>query len=623
MWNLAHSMGLIIGAAVMLSAAHVGLGLIVFKAFGAAPRRCEDVFYLFWTGWAVTIAGLTAWNLFLPCDGVSFGFFGLVGVVGLAFFGRTLLSLVRPEVRRVRSQCVAVCTVAIALFWVNQAIGVPMAYDSGLYHFSAIRWARSFAAVPGLGNLHDRLAFNQSSFLYVAMLGWGPWKGHAHGIQNALLLTWLFAQGAWSSVRLFERDGRGKEADFFRVLLTSGALAYTAVFPYIASPSPDAVAMLLGAVLMSALVELVFTQEQYLPAFLVLMACAGVLVKLTLAPLGLAAVACVFAAKFSKTGESRPLAAGLPGLPPDEKLESGNAANPGVSARRFLISAAVIAVLVCVPWLIRGVILSGYLFYPMTTVGAIPVPWRMSESAVQSQKDWILAAARSPGANPQEVLGNWNWLGPWWARMCRPSEGMLVLGPLAVFLLACAAALAARLARDRRSRPRATAWLIIGPPLLAAVFWFFRGPDCRFAGLAFWMLAAGGIILFMREFTRERVPRYIPAAVCAAVAAATLAGLYASTDLANLRPWPSGPEGGFYPVPTAQLRVYLTSSGLKVYVPESGVADNYGGLASDKCWDAPLPCTPYPDPRLRLREEGNLESGFLLVQGDTRREEKH
>jgi len=568
-------MGLVIVAWTMLAAAHIGLGLVVFKAFGATPRRCEDIFYLFWTGWGVTIAGLTTWNLFWPCDGVAFAFFGLVGATGLAFFWRALLPLVGPEVRRAGFWCAAVCAAAIALLWANEAIWTPLLYDSGLYHFSAIRWARSFAAVPGLGNLHDRLAFNQSSLLYVAMLGWGPWKGHAHGIQNSLLLTIWFAQGAWSFVRLCERDRPGKEAEFFRVVLTCGALAYTAVFPFTASPSPDAVAMLVGAVLISALAELLFTQEQFLPAFVVLMACVGVLVKLTLAPLGLAAVACAFAAIGSRAGGSRRQAPGLSRLPPDEKVMSRSAASPGVSARRFLIRAAIIAILVCGPWLIRGVILSGYLFFP-ATLGAVPVEWRMSESAVKNQRDWIIAGARSPGANPEEVLGNWNWLGPWWARMCRPSYRMLVVGPLVLFVIACAAAVAARLTREKRARPPASAWLLIGPPLVAAVFWFFSAPACRFAGLAFWMLAAGAMLLFLREFPGERARRYVPATVCAVVAAATLAGLHASADLAHLRPRPPGPEGGFYPVPRVQLRYTRR-------LPDSTCMFRHQGCTSTAC----------------------------------------
>ncbi len=36
--------------------------------------------------------------------------------------------------------------------------------DTGLYHAQAIRWIETFPAVPGLGNLHSRLAFNSNWF---------------------------------------------------------------------------------------------------------------------------------------------------------------------------------------------------------------------------------------------------------------------------------------------------------------------------------------------------------------------------------------------------------------------------------------------------------------------------
>jgi hypothetical protein len=33
---------------------------------------------------------------------------------------------------------------------------------------------------------------------------------------------------------------------------------------------------------------------------------------------------------------------------------------------------------------------------------------------------------------------------------------------------------------------------------------------------------------------------------------------------------------------------------------------------TDSCWDAPLPCTPFPNPALRLRRPGDLRRGFML-----------
>ena len=37
-------------------------------------------------------------------------------------------------------------------------------YDTGLYHAQSILWLKQFPVVPGLGNLHGRLAFNPMFF---------------------------------------------------------------------------------------------------------------------------------------------------------------------------------------------------------------------------------------------------------------------------------------------------------------------------------------------------------------------------------------------------------------------------------------------------------------------------
>lgn len=47
------------------------------------------------------------------------------------------------------------------VWWVlSKAMTAPSHFDSGQYHFGAIRWIEQFPLVPGLGNLHSRLAYN-------------------------------------------------------------------------------------------------------------------------------------------------------------------------------------------------------------------------------------------------------------------------------------------------------------------------------------------------------------------------------------------------------------------------------------------------------------------------------
>ena len=63
-----------------------------------------------------------------------------------------------------------------------------------------------------------------------------------------------------------------------------------------------------------------------------------------------------------------------------------------------------------------------------------------------------------------------------------------------------------------------------------------------------------------------------------------------------------GPDSGFHPPPRALVQAKETSPGLTVYVP----------VGDDKCWDAPLPCTPRYNAGLRLRRSNDLGSGFVI-----------
>lgn len=42
-------------------------------------------------------------------------------------------------------------------------------YDSDLYHAQSIRWIEEYGVVKGLGNLHERFAYNSASFALSAL----------------------------------------------------------------------------------------------------------------------------------------------------------------------------------------------------------------------------------------------------------------------------------------------------------------------------------------------------------------------------------------------------------------------------------------------------------------------
>jgi hypothetical protein len=60
----------------------------------------------------------------------------------------------------------------------------------------------------------------------------------------------------------------------------------------------------------------------------------------------------------------------------------------------------------------------------------------------------------------------------------------------------------------------------------------------------------------------------------------------------------------FHPGETGRMRPWRTSSGLRLWVPER----------LNRCFRAPLPCTPHPAANLRLRA-GSLGGGFRVLGG--------
>jgi hypothetical protein len=155
-----------------------------------------------------------------------------------------------------------------------------------------------------------------------------------------------------------------------------------------------------------------------------------------------------------------------------------------------------------------------------------------------------------------------------------------------------------RYRQDRTGAPYLASILFLLPALASLVFWFFAAPDPRYAGSAFWLLGAGVLLVAGEKLCTQR-PSGTTAVVFLLLAAFTL-GEKIGKNGAFVAP---GPQQGFYPVPTAEVHVFVTKSGLSLYVPNNG----------DRCWDAALPCTPYPNPHLRLRKNGEINSGFTVL----------
>lgn len=540
-----------------------GMGLLLSNMVGRPRGLCAGLLVLApWLGWAAALAVLQVWHLVLPVDQ-----WALALLLGLSLVGylSALKSLSAFVVARWRALALGgVCFLPVLGWVASHCANQPGVYDCGLYHLSAIRWAREYPIVPGLALLHGRLGLNNSSALYAALLEQGWFTHKAHQLAGGFLVLLLFARG-WLAVLRWSHTRIPAIHEIFYALAVVPVAIWVVNTGEVSSPTPDTMVFLLGFVIAGELLIIVSqsgsTQEEGWESKsalqLALLVSVGVACKVNFAVPGAVAMALAIGAIFKRHSEWRERA-------------------------RVCAAAAAIAAAVLIPWSARGVILSGYPAYP-ATAGGMPVEWKVPVESVKCQADWIKAWARDPGRPKEEVLGTWTWVGRWFARETRVHKADVVT-PLIIGAVGVVLAL-----RRRRIPGAGGMTLFFLFPLSAIAFTFATAPNPRFAGPAFWIVGLAGLSWFVCS-----LPRSIGWRVGALWAAAMLAVEITAGDFPG--PWRRD-AGVARAVP---MKSMITDSGLKIFVPETG----------DQCWDAPLPCTPYFSPSLRLRKSGDLSRGF-------------
>ena len=450
------------------------------------------------------------------------------------------------------------------LFVLARAAGPVESYDTGTYHAPLIRWLESYGFVPGLGNLHGRLALSAGWLVPSALFSF-VWLGGLslhilNGTLLLLLLLWgITALAAW-------RRGERRASPVLRLLLPLAGLRFFG--KWLSSPTPDVAAAALVWIVGVLALELAESAEggsdggddDTRAGTLALLAGFAVTVKLSTLPLLL----------FPLFLAVHRLAAGKP--------------------RRAAALAAAL-VLPLAPAVAQSLVTSGYPVFPLGRSTPSISTGKCRER--RRRRTWTgSGAGRSSPTGPRKR----RWRCPFRSgcraggRRCAGrsrarSSPFVLLAPLrlAHFLIR----------RPRRpSRERlalhATVWA-------GALFWFFAAPAPRF-GWGFVVLLALLLALPLLTAAARRLPP-------TALAALLLAAL--AWEAWQVRGWepdafPAAARHALvpadYPRPLTR-RVVL--GGIPVHVP----------VENDQCWHEPYPCTPTPDPRLTARGPG-LADGF-------------
>jgi hypothetical protein len=565
-----------LAAYFLLACALIGLGQFAFRSLTRKLPFAENLFLCLWLGWSAALVLLHLWNFFAPVSAYAgmllygFGFFAFV------WFARTRIEELRKSMP---SPAFLILLFASAIWLAARSMLRVATWDSGLYHLNSIRWLNEYAIVPGLGNLHGRLAFNQSFFAYVAALNFFPWFNHGHNLANSFLLLVAFAECLACLWRVFSGEQKYPLADAIAAFFIP-PLIYFATTINLSAPTPNTASALLQILLFiyfAREVEGNFRDANAQQAnFALVLILSATMVTVKLSNL-------FFAATIS-------LVMLLLKLQPFK-----TAWQEKISA---LFYSAFAPALILLIWAARGMILSGCPVFP-STIGCVDVKWAVPLSSVQLEADKTYRFSRYQLESGTKPLAAWDWLAPWFNRVVWENKTS-VLYPAGIFICVVLALVLflAFTPAGKALKTEKKYFLIPLPVLMALLIWFFMAPDLRFAYAFFWILPISVIYVFLKIFDAHKKISALRLGFFV-VANASIFFFF----LQNPQVFAQISLHGYEPFRTSELIVKTTASGLEVWTPESAIG---------RCWDSPLPCAQEFNSKLELIGD-DLQSGFMLA----------
>lgn len=323
-------------------------------------------------------------------------------------------------------------------------------YDSDLYHGQSIRWIEEYGVVPGLGNLHERFAYNSSFFALSALYSMKFLTGeslHACNGFFALLLTVtaLDITGSWKRKRF-------TLSDFARV----GAIYYlTTITNEVVSPASDYSIMCVVFFIVIKWLDLLAEEEK------------------DIAPYSLLCVAGVYALTLKLTAGLILLLLLKPALRLIREKR----------VKEILLYLGM-GLMVAVPWFARTVMISGWLVYPLPQLDLFNVDWKMDAAAIEVDAAQISAWGRALYNVALLDTPAAQWIPNWFMSTLSAMEKILILGgAVCVFLFL--GNVVYILVRKRWKD--LDIMLVLGMLVCSYLFWQFSAPLMRY-GYAYVLL---------------------------------------------------------------------------------------------------------------------------------------
>ncbi|HJT75050.1 MAG TPA: hypothetical protein VJ720_13545, partial [Chitinophaga sp.] len=423
-------------------------------------------------------------------------------------------------------------------------------YDEGLYYAQFVKWIQHYPVVPGLANLHYRFGLNSHWHVLAAVFNFSWFTGagdnHLNGALYLLTVLYMLPGKQDSSFITFLKTG----------LLVMINMPQLCVYNIIA-PAADLPVFYIGLLVILVWLEQSARGESLTEGtgsvFLLLAPIYLVTVKISAVPI-LLLTAILYLQLLRK--------------------------KQVVQFALLLVPA----VLIMGPWVVRNIILTGYPVYPMQLPAFFHTGWEVPASVIHTLRLHITSFAFYRTADVERLMSEsaTQRFSAWFMQNLRIYDKVMVLcafiSPLIVFL--------------RRKQLPAGFLSLYFFLMLGLCFWIIQAPDPRFGYSYLAPLLVLTAVLCIPALQKKAV---FTLALLAALLFETgtlflqarLHRAFAAEGLIT----PVSKQNWITPAPYTIQPVNTQHAPFLMYVP----------VATELCWDNPLPCVDHLPTGIKMR----------------------
>lgn len=440
------------------------------------------------------------------------------------------------------------CVLA-TLLWTASA---PQQYDTALYHAQSIRWLEEYGVVPGLGNLHNRFAYNSAIMPLQALFSLKWLLGQSLHTINGFICCNLLLYSVVTNNLI-----KGKTlrlSDFFKFSM----IIYICLNrSYISSGVSDILAMLGTSYVLAKWSELNEKQSD------------------DESPYCFLCLLCVWVATVKLSTATGVLLVVYPLILLIQRRKW-----------KKVIFYICFGLFIALPWLVRNVIISGYLLYPYSKIDFFNFDWKMLPSVADYDKMEIIVWARDVKEVALYHQPICEWIGKWYEGYAWFDKGLIILGGVSALI---ALGICLKKLYDKRIADFVLYFVL----LAGLIAWFLSAPNLRY-GKIYLLLT----IAIVAEKIYAKYQTIIKTAYLLVIILEMIVYMKQITYL-NEGVIVEQEDYGDYPAYEAEL------DGITIWIPEQG----------DQAGYSVFPSTPYGQVLNIIELRGNdLQDGFRVKE---------